>query len=260
MGLKGRSCVYIYTTIGFLLPMRVCFLLTICFLILTSCSKRNLIYFSDLPEVLEKKEVISKIDEPTIQPFDNISIDITTLNPETNQLFNVNSGDGYRVDNTGAINFPILGRVEFKGLTVDEATEKLTKLIEKEAKNPIVNLKITNFSFTIVGEVSSPNTYNVSSGKINIIEAIGLAGDMTPYGKRENVLLIRVQDGVRTTARLNLNTKDVFSSPYFYLKQNDLIYVESDRQKSEQSNLIRSNITFGMSIISFLLLVILQFK
>ena len=230
------------------------------FLLFTGCSKRNLVYFSDLPEALEKKEVISNINEPTIQPFDNISINITTLNPETNQLFNVDSGDGYRVDNTGAINFPILGRVEFKGLTIDEATEKLTKLIEKEAKNPIVNLKITNFNFTIVGEVGSPNTYNVSSGKINIIEAIGLAGDMTPYGKRENVLLIRVQDGVRTTARLNLNTSEVFSSPYFYLKQNDLIYVESDREKSEQSNLIRSNITFGMSIISFLLLVILQFK
>ena len=242
-----------------------------------SCSKRNLVYFSDLPENALNTNVVANIPEPLIQPTDYISVRVSTLNPETNLLFNsgvmTNIGsdsgvggsgslpsDGYRVDNDGAINFPILGKVVLGGLTVDEATEKLTKLLEKEAKNPIVNIKITNFKITVLGEVSNPSTFSVTTDNINIIEAIGMAGDLTAYGKRENVLLIRVKEGVRTTARLDLNKKEIFTSPYFYLQQNDIIYVEPVRARAEQASLTRSNISIAMSVLSFLLLIYFEFK
>jgi polysaccharide export outer membrane protein len=89
-----------------------------------------------------------------------------------------------------------------------------------------------NFRVTVIGEVNHPSTFTVTSEKINLLEALGLAGDMTPYGKRENVLLIRELDGQRRMERVNLNSKDVLNSPYFYLKQNDVIYVEPDKAKS----------------------------
>lgn len=235
-------------------------LLVVLLVFLASCSKRNLVYFSDLPGDLVTSEKISQMYEPTIQPADNISVSITTLNLETNQMLNIGSDDGFIVDNSGHVNFPILGKVFLKGLTIEEAADKLTQIIEKEVKNPIVSIKITNFNFTILGEVSSPNTYTVPSGKINILEAIGLAGDLTSYGKRENILLIRERDGVRITARLDLNKKEIFSSPYFYLQQNDIIYVESAQQKEEKSNIFRSNLSLTMSVISFLLLIYLEFK
>lgn len=219
---------------------------------------------------------MTQILEPRIQPTDYITVRVSTLNPETNLLFNTgvisnvggnagssNAGylstDGYRVDKDGAINFPVLGRVVLGGLTIDEATEKLTKLLEKEAKNPIVNIKIINFKVTVLGEVDNPGTFSVSTDNINIVEAIGLAGDLTPFGKRENVLLIRMQDGVRTTARIDLNKKDTFSSPYFYLQQNDIIYVEPVKARAEQASMTRSNLSLAFSVISIATFLITRF-
>lgn len=240
----------------------------------SSCATRNLVYFSDLPKNAVTTEGVRNVLEPLIQPTDLISIRVNTLNAETNLLFNsgvisnMGSGsdnlgslpnEGYRVDKEGAVNFPILGKVVLGGLTIDKATEKLTKLLENEAKNPIVNIKLLNFKVTVLGEVSSPGTFSISTENINIMEAIGLAGDLTSYGKRENVLLVRVKDGVRTTARFDLNKKDVFSSPYFYLQQNDLVYVEPVRARAEQTSLARSNISIALSVISILSFALVQF-
>src|SRR5690554_2271060 len=239
-----------------------------------SCSTRNLVYFSDLPQNIIGTEKVANPLDPLIQPTDYISIRVNTLNPETNLLFNTGvisnigsgsgnvgslSNEGYRVDKDGSINFPILGKVILGGLTIDEATEKLTKLLENEAKNPIVNIKLLNFKVTVLGEVNSPGTFSVSTENINIIEAIGLAGDLTPYGKRENILLVRVKDGVRTTARFDLNKKDVFSSPYFYLQQNDMIYVEPVRARAEQASMSRNNISLAFSVISIVTLLLTRF-
>lgn len=246
--------------------MRISIPLLLC-LMHFSCATRNLVYFSDLPQDVVTEEAIPHPTEALIQPNDYLSIRVNTLNPETNMLFNTgvissfgsnaaaggtgaSANDGYRVDRNGDISFPILGKVALGGVTIDEATEKLTKLLESEAKNPIVNIKLLNFKITVVGEVSNPNTFPISTESINIIEAIGLAGDLTAYGKRENVLLIRVKDGVRTTARLDLNNKDIFLSPYFYLQQNDVVYVEPVRARAEQASMSRSNISLVFSVIS----------
>lgn len=245
-------------------------------IILSSCSTRNLIYMSDLHQEGANTEKIQNAREPRIQPIDLLSITVSTLNPESNLLFNsgvlasIGSSQGqgntpsqlnqgYRVDNNGEINFPVLGKVQLAGLTLEEATDKMVQLLEKEARNPIVNIKIMNFRITVVGEVENPSTISVPSEKINIIEAIGLAGDLTPFGKRENILLMREVGEERTTVRLNLNEKAILDSPYFYLQQNDIIYVEPDKARALQANSGRVNTLFYLTLLNSIAFLAWQF-
>jgi polysaccharide biosynthesis/export protein len=232
-------------------------------LLLVSCSQRNLTYLSDLQGQATNTEVIINNIEPKIQPNDLLDISITSLSAESNVLFNkgviqtgsgagssvsATKSDGYLVDKNGFVTFPVLGKVQMAGLTKEEATKNLITGLSKYAREPIVNLKFLNFKITVIGEVNNPSSFNVPSEKINILEALGLAGDMTAYGRRENVLILREQDGQRTTTRVNLNTKEVLNSPYFYLRQNDIIYVEPDRVKAVQVSPARSNVQYGLSI------------
>ena len=214
-------------------------------LFITSCSpERNLVYFSDMPPSENYDAPIKNYVQPTIQPDDIISITVSSLNPESNVLFNNvilppagdsggaiaanKSAEGYQVDKSGFINFPVIGKVMLAGLTKEQSIEKMTSEIKVHVKNPIVNVRFMNFKVTVIGEVNKPATFVVATEKINVLEALGLAGDMTEFGRRENVLIIREQQGVRRTARINLNNKDVLNSPFFYLQQNDIIYVEPD--------------------------------
>lgn len=220
---------------------------------IASCSHRNLVYFSDLPNTKTDETAIKNYIQPKIQPDDILSVTVSSLNPESNVLFNnvilpaTTNGtggviaskvnEGYLVDKSGAINFPVIGKITLAGLTKEEAAEKMTTEIKAHVKNPIVNVRFVNFKVTVIGEVNSPATFVVEREKINVLEALGLAGDMTAYGKRENVLIIREKDGIRSTSRINLNNKEVLNSPYFYLQQNDIVYVEPDnRTKVEQTN------------------------
>lgn len=213
-------------------------------ILFSSCSKRNLVYFSDLPKSTDFNTPIKNYSAPRIQQDDILSVSVSSLNPESNVLFNnvllPSTGntnviadkinEGYLVDKNGFINFPVIGKVSLAGLTKEQATEKMTDLIKAHVKNPIVNIRFLNFKVTVIGEVSKPATFTIPTEKITILEALGLAGDMTAYGKRENVLIIREKDGIRSTSRVNLNNKDVLSSPYFYLQQNDIVYVEPDNR------------------------------
>jgi polysaccharide export outer membrane protein len=204
-----------------------------------------LVYFSDLPTTTDYNTPIKNYVAPKIQPDDILSITVSSLNPESNVLFNNillpnasgntnviadKLNEGYLVDKDGFINFPVIGKVTLVGLTKEQATEKMTGLIKEHVKNPIVNIRFLNFKVTVIGEVDKPATFTVATEKINVLEALGLAGDMTAYARRENVLIIREKDGVRSTARINLNNKDVLTSPYFYLQQNDIVYVEPDNK------------------------------
>jgi polysaccharide export outer membrane protein len=212
-------------------------------LLIGSCSQRNLVYFSDLESSAKNESPIRNYVQPTIQPDDILSVSVSSLNPESNVLFNnvilptnaSSSGtviaatkvnEGYLVDKGGFINFPVIGKVMLAGLTKEQAIEKMTNEIKVHVKNPIVNVRFLNFKITVIGEVNQPSTFTVDTEKINVLEALGLAGDMTAYGRRENVLIIREQQGVRRTTRINLNNKEVLNSPYFYLQQNDIVYVE----------------------------------
>src|SRR5690606_15059670 len=121
------------------------------------------------------------------------------------------------------------------GLTKPEAIEEMSFRLREHVKKPIVNIRFLNFKVTVIGEVNRPSTFTVATEKITILEALGLAGDMTAYGKRENVLVIRDKDGVRSANRLNLNDKSILNSPYYYLTQNDVVYVEPDKMKTIQT-------------------------
>lgn len=242
-------------------------------LIISSCSKRNLTYFSNLGDQEVYTEAIEKGEQPTIQPDDILDIKVSSLNPEANSLFNlglmpnVNALErstttpvkeaGFLVDHEGFIEYPIIGKIKLGGLTKEEAMQELKMLLKDYLKDPIINIRFLNYRITVIGEVTRPSTFILPSEKINVLTALGMAGDLTIYGKRENVLLIREEGGVRTITRLNLNDKAVLNSPYFYLQQNDVIYVEPVKTRGPEfaNNLrIASIIISIVSVVSLLLI------
>ena len=242
-------------------------------LLFASCgTQRNLVYFSNLQDSTEYKIPIQLNIETRIQTNDVLDIKISSLNVESNFLFNntspstasntfiiepAKSNEGYLVDKKGFINFPAIGKIKIAGFTREEATEKLADILAGNyVKNPIVNIRFLNFKVTVIGEVNRPSTFTISSDRINLLEALGLAGDMTGFGKRDNVLIIREKDGLRSMARINLNNKDVLSSPYFYLQQNDIVYVEPDRVKAIQVSKRNVDLPIYLSIASILAIVL----
>lgn len=243
-----------------------------------SCkSSRDLVYFSDLQENSDQSVNIANTIDPKIQPDDLLSITVSTLNPESNALFNsgillptitngnVNGNaikEGYLVDKNGFISFPVLGQIKLAGLSKEEATKKMISELKRYIKGePIVNIRYLNFKVTVIGEVARPATLAVPTEKINILEALGMAGDMTVYGKRENVLIIREKEGKRTITRINLNNKETLNSPYFYLQQNDVVYVEPDksRHRAAQANTNRTYTSVVVGIISIATIIITRF-
>lgn len=253
--------------------MKLNFYLVLFLVLSASCTRRSIVYLNDLPEDARYTEAIRNVLEPRIEPMDVISITVSTLNPESNVLFNsgvmsslgsqaagggtTTTQEGYRVDKYGDINFPVLGKVNLAGLTLEEATDKMTALLENEARNPIVNIRLLNFKITVIGEVRSPSTIPILTERINILEAIGLAGDLTVFGRRENVLLLREIEGERVAVRLDLTQKALLSSPYFYLKQNDVLYVEPVPAAGQQATMWRQNLQLGLGMVNIVLFIII---
>jgi polysaccharide biosynthesis/export protein len=213
-------------------------------LAVSSCGPtRNLAYFSDLKEQTTYSEAIKNITVSKIQPNDLLSITVSSESPESDMQFNrgmlaANDSklEGYLVNEDGYVNFPVIGRVLLAGLTKQEAREKLANELQKYLKAPVVSIRNMNFKVTVIGEVNRPSTFTVPAEKISILEALGMAGDMTPFGRRENVIVMREEAGTRTITRLDLNKKEVLNSPYFYLHQNDVVYVEPDKMKQVQAS------------------------
>lgn len=256
--------------------MRILYLLLI--LVVVGCgSGRDLVYLSNLEESdLNKPSPITNVVIPTIQTDDLLSITVNSLSTESNMLFNqgvlgtlgskVSDGgkagetiEGYLVDEEGYINFPVVGAIKLGGLTKSEATDTIQSILSRDyIKNPTVNIRFLNFKITVLGEVKNPSVITIPTEKINILEAISMAGDMTVVGKRENVLIIREFDGVREFIRVDLNDKELVQSPEYYLRQNDIIFVEADKYKAVQASLARSNAQFYISMgVSLVTLVVL---
>ncbi|MBC7745827.1 MAG: polysaccharide biosynthesis/export family protein [Flavobacterium sp.] len=209
-----------------------------CLFVLASCEpRRNLVYFSE--GNINSKSAVSlpAVVEVKVQADDILSVSVNTLSVESNALFNpaVNV-TGYKVDKNGNIGFPVIGLIKVDGLTLDQVQSKIAKEVERYAKSPNVVAQFVNFKITVIGEVTKPNSFAITGNRINVLEALGLAGDMTVFGKRENVLIIRQNGNERTMARINMNSRDVLNSPYFNLKQNDIVYVEPDRAKAAAIN------------------------
>jgi polysaccharide export outer membrane protein len=206
-----------------------------------SCAqRRNLVYFSNLAKLNSEE----KLEDQSIkiQQNDLLRIHVNSLNQESNTLFAVNRQTvtsntyeepvGYRVSKDGMVNFPVIGNIKVEGLTIAQTQNVLAKELTKYVKQPIVEVQLLNFKVTVIGEVNRPSSFTIPGDHINLLEALGMAGDMTVYGKRENVLIIREQNGKRIMKRLDLNQQDVLNSPFFILKQNDIVYVEPDKSKA----------------------------
>lgn len=224
------------------------FCLLLIILVSASCTNtRKATYFSGQQTGSFQPPAMPK---PVIQNNDLLSITVSSLNPEASAVFNTPGGannnnnnsqptatttpaNGYLVDGEGNIQFPFLGSVKVSGMTKEELKDKLTKtLVEKKLLvDPIIAVRFLNFKVTVLGEVAHPTVVTVPSESITLLEALGLAGDLTIYAQRDNVLVIRDEDGKKVTHRLNLNNNDLFSSPYYYLRSNDVVYVEPNKAK-----------------------------
>lgn len=186
-------------------------------------------------DVLDIK--VTAFDENAVRPFNLYSMNNSTstgqVNGQTAQL----APQGYLVDNEGFIYFPVLGKLYIKGMTLAQLRADLEKRLLTYLAEPLVSIKQLNFNITVLGEVKKPGQYTNPSDKITVLQALGLAGDMTDYGNRTNVKLIREEEGVSKTYVIDFTDKNITSSPYYYMQQNDVLYVEPDMIKKKSANI-----------------------
>ena len=209
-------------------------------------TKDSVVYFQE-PEELEGYENVMDY-EPVIQKNDVLRINVSSIDQDLVRPFQRNSGgqlggglssqnlsmSGYMVDSDGYIQFPVLGEVKVAGFTKKELQQKFQKEIRAYVTDAVVDIRILNFKVTVLGEVGSPGRVEVQDERITIPELFAEVGDINYNGKRENIVVIREVDGVKSIGRVDITDSDVFKNPYFYLKQNDVVYVEPNygRMKS----------------------------
>jgi polysaccharide biosynthesis/export protein len=246
----------------------------ICLFLASSCvNHKKIPYFKDVPDSASTYKVQEYMySEPVIQPDDILAISIQTIDPQTSSVLNQLSpamptvgtssastigaqvSTGFLVDKEGQVELPIIGKIKLEGLSTFQAREVIRKKIALYFKNPTVLVRFTNYKITILGEVAKPGTYTLPNEKVTVLDVIGLAGDLTIYGKRYNILVIREKGNNREFVRLDLNSSDIFKSPYFYLKQNDILYIEPNKAKVATTNVARTQtIALILSTLSFLI-------
>jgi len=189
---------------------------------------------------------VSGLDPIAVAPFNQPVVSYAS--PGSDQLYNTPSLQSYLVDVNGNISFPVVGEIKLAGLTKSEAISLLREKLLPFLKDPIVTIKFLNYKITVLGEVSRPGQYTINNERVTVLDALGLAGDMTPYGKRNTVLITRENNGKLEFARLNLNSDEVFSSPYYFLQQNDVVYVEPNNVRAIASQ----NLSLYLSMITTL--------
>jgi polysaccharide export outer membrane protein len=227
-------------------------------ILFASCARRNIAYLDDLVGPTGTYEGRYTLPpEYPIRTGDLLAISVNSASPESDIQFNPEGEESettdlpeYQVDADGTINFPVLGRIEAVGRTKGELARELTDRLETYLQEPDVYIRLRNMTVTVLGEVQMPSTFVVDDERITVLQALGLAGDLTPYGKRDDVIVIRETNGVRTAARLDLGRAEILNSPYYFLQPNDVVYVEPVRARAEQASLTRSNISIGVSILS----------
>ena len=246
----------------------------------SSCvSRKDTTYFYESDELSIPAQI--SMEQPaksflTIQPNDELTITVSAIEQEAALPFNppvvgssnVSNGSvsvggtpqlqTYLVDSNGNIEFPVLGTIHVRGLTRVALAEKLKGMITEYVENPIVNVKLSNFQVSVLGAVQQPGTYTISNEYLTIPKALGLAGDMQIYGRRDNVLVMREENDQITKAYLDLTDNDVINSEYYYLKQNDVLYVElNDSQR--QAGSLNPNSGLFISVASVLISLVVLF-
>ena len=241
-------------------------------ILLTSCktTTNNITYFQDLDN---QSAVTGKAVNytPRIAPDDQLSITVSGMDPNAVATFNIPLASylapgetnvtstpvlhTYLVNSHGEIDFPVLGKLQVGGMTRSELTDMMTKRISAYVKSPIVTIQIRNFKVSVLGEVNKPGTVNVPNERLSILDALGMVGDLTIYGNRTNVLLIRDNNGLKEYHRFDLTSAEMLTSPYYYLQQNDVLYVEPNKARKGNAKYSQNgqfNVSLASTIISAL--------
>lgn len=248
---------------GFALGMLLAFLI-----VFSSCgSRKNMVYLQqDSIEI----NTLYEHNIPTIQPNDILTIVVSAADPKVTAPFNPISSLGtgsaiqnadmaqrptYTVDNQGNVTLPMLGQIHVAGLTRLQAIEKIRKELSQYIKDPGVNMNFNNFRISVLGEVTRPGSFIMPTERVTILEALGMAGDLTIRGLRQNVMIIREINGHKSIHRLDLTKQETLNSPYYYLVQNDVVYVEPNKAQINNSKL-GANTNIIISIAGLLITVI----
>ncbi len=251
-------------------------------LFLSSCrsTQQEVTYFQDLE--INRPVLVDTVGTIRMEADDQISIIVTCKDPELTALFNLvspqyylggaNSSSSYNrvsyytIDANGYIDFPVIGKVHVAGLTRQEVADKVKDLLVKSGQiaNPVVTVEFANLTFSILGEVKSAGKYNITRNRTTILDAISMAGDLNITGLRGPIYLIREKNGKRITYNVDVRSKDLFKSPAYYIKQNDVIYIRPNKMRAGQSTINEntfSNVSFWVTFCSFLTSVgVLVFK
>ena len=243
---------------------------------LLSCvsnKKQNnrLSYFPEIKDTSMK--LVNSDFEPFIQSGDLLFVSVNSLDPVSSALFNSanaipssggaggvalisNTTPGYLVDNEGYLNLPKIGKLLVKGKTKSKVTNEIQDALLPYLKDPVVTIRYMNFRITVLGEVSKPGTISITNERVSILEALGLCNDLTIFGNRSNLLLIRENNGIKEMHRINLNDNSLFKLPYFYLQNNDVLYVEPNKSREFSSTTAPQIIPIVFSSLSILIIII----
>lgn len=233
--------------------------------LLSSCvSHKSVTYFNDLQEI---ESGTLNIPEPTLEKLragDLIEVNISSISLETNQFFQKSGseneggpgGNTYRISKEGFIEIPLVGAIKVADLTIDEATAAIREALLDYVQKPTVNVRLVNFRITLLGEVDQPGVYNIPEAEANVLEALAYAGDMTIYGTRSNVMVIRTEGDEKRFHRLNLNESDFMESKYFHLKNNDVVYVQPTKGLTSKDDNIYRILPLVISSLTFVAVVI----
>jgi polysaccharide export outer membrane protein len=244
-------------------------------MLVSSCGpKVRATYFSDLDSLGTNQLDPAPFAEPLIQNDDILSITVQTIDPtasiavnqtpatsaSASSAGNLSAISGFLVDKKGNVEIPMLGTVKVAGLTTSDAKEAIRTEAQKYYKDPTIQVRFANYKITVLGEVTKPASYTVPNERVSVLDAIALAGDLTIYGKRENVLLIREVDHKKEVIRLDLTSSKLLSSPYFYLKQNDVLYIEPGKGKIDTTQVAqRQTLTILISALALIVTIISRF-
>jgi polysaccharide export outer membrane protein len=259
------------------------FILLSLIIALSSCiSQKQIAYFQKAPNQSDTIS-IARAYVPRIQQGDLLSITVGSLNPVASSFFNPFStmpigidnaqsqtlqngsispslaqvaAPGYLVDAMGNIELPLLGTIKVAGLTTSDTKDIIKNKLKLYLKEPMVNVRFLNYKISVMGEVLHPSVYIIPNESITLPEALSLAGDLTIFGKRENVMIIRDLNGKKEFGRVNLNARDLYNSPYYYLHNNDMIYVEPGKGKVAQTDRVYQLLPVILSALSFLTIII----
>jgi polysaccharide export outer membrane protein len=243
---------------------KILFVASLIMVLLSSCKLREKLVYFNSSESISNSEIKFS---PILQVDDLISLVVSDLDQETVALFNsqvpggqnpnyingVSVSNGYLIDSNGEVNLPVIGKVKLAGLNRNDAILLIENELKKYLNNPVVQLSILNFKVTVLGEVNSPGTYRIPNERITILEVIGLAGDLKITAIRKNILVVREENNQKKEIRIDLTSKDIFDSPAYYLKQNDVIYVEPNLNTRVNSTFLKSNSPIFISITSIIL-------